>query len=233
MSQLTTQLGVCQIEWPKLSNRCFIPVDCLENLVTPDNVARELQLLYTSMSNDRIKSYADRICNSPKTNKKIFGILFWGFYGARRQYIKPFIDEGITDDDLPFCRATLDKATPTNPFNIPFKLCVKAHQHCELTDHMKCGIKALEDWEQRAVGDLGDIQWTVQAPIFDKSKEEIPHLDLDPNVVMPFIEDREFEPGQVKRGGFSEVWPVQIHSAHQSLFKPAGNPVIVSLCIQE
>jgi hypothetical protein len=69
----------------------------------------------------------------------------------------------------------------------------------------------------RKVGEFDRIQWVFQAPHFHKQPDEIPHFDLDDNCVMPFVEDHEENPKFRRAGGYSELWPVRIHPAHQNL----------------
>jgi hypothetical protein len=70
----------------------------------------------------------------------------------------------------------------------------------------KDGITALDRW-----------QWSVQAPEFVQVADEIPHLELSDNIILPFTND--FRKDGFRTGGYSEVWSVRIHPAHQNLLK--------------
>jgi hypothetical protein len=225
-SALQSKLREYQIEWPHHGGSYFIPNDILETLINEFRIAQALQDIYTSMPEQRRQIYAAGVCDKAKHSKKIFAILLCGLHGTCSHHIQRFLDDGITDRDLPFYRVPLTGIIPSNPYNKPFKLCTVGHKTCVLPDHLSCGIGALFDWSQRDVGDLCESQWMVQAPTFVRSAgHEIPHLDLDRNVIMPFTEDQEFEDGKMKTGGFSDVWGVRIHYSHQNVYKPSGSKV--------
>jgi hypothetical protein len=64
----------------------------------------------------------------------------------------------------------------------------------------------------------------VLAPVFKKEErpDVIPHIELNDACLLPFIEDREKHDKMA--GGYSEVWGVRIHPAHQKLL-PEGSMV--------
>ncbi|PMD33649.1 kinase-like protein, partial [Hyaloscypha variabilis F] len=66
-------------------------------------------------------------------------------------------------------------------------------------------------WQWRDINDFCHAQWAFLAPVFDELHK---HYELDDNDILPFIEDNE---KFLRQGGYSEVWGVRIHQAHQLL----------------
>lgn len=201
-----------QIEWPEGDNRYFVPVDAFETLVTRSSIRTELGRIYGSaLDEKRLDYYVNRIY--PKS-RKIFAIVVYGSSGSCNKDICNFIDDDITDSLLPFSRgcSAHDKRV--------FNLCTREHQNCPKSDHISCGIRALLERTQINRAEFDRDQWLVQAPVFFRSAPlEIPHLNLERNVVLPFIEDHEGNPTLVRTGGYSDVWGVRIHPAHQKLLR--------------
>jgi hypothetical protein len=75
----------------------------------------------------------------------------------------------------------------------------------------------MADWKQSEIINFDREQWYVLAHIFDNDDEDqIPHYDIGNNRILPFLKDEE-QGNQVKQGGFSTVWEIIIHPAHQKL----------------
>ena len=84
----------------------------------------------------------------------------------------------------------------------------------------------MESWDQWLVGQFGQTQWYTQAPIFEFG-DGIKHYELDDNCVLPWIEDHERR-DRAAEGGFSSVWRVVIHPAHQRLLGAPNSEVYIS-----
>ena len=69
-------------------------------------------------------------------------------------------------------------------------------------------------------------QWLVLAPVFKKVQHRISHQELDDNVVLPFIEDRKNQHDSWS-DGYSHLWGVRIHPAHQNVYKSSDPNVII------
>jgi serine/threonine protein kinase len=123
-----------------------------------------------------------------KHARKIFAILVSIGKGS---LVSSFLTEGITDANL--------------PINIPKG---SSQQKAWITP-----IKTFGSWSSRELDDFRRVQWYFLSPIFTNARTQ--HYELDDNCVMPFIRDTEHE---AKSGGFSDVWEVVIHPAHQKLF---------------
>lgn len=120
--------------------------------------------------------------------RKIFAILVCIGKG---KLVSSFLSEGITDADLPI---SIPKGS--------------SQQKKWITPIETCG-----GWSSRELDDFSRVQWYFLAPIFTKLRTQ--HYELDDNCVMPFIKDTEHE---ARSGGFSDVWEVVIHPAHQKFF---------------
>lgn len=71
-------------------------------------------------------------------------------------------------------------------------------------------LRTFSQWTAKAVEDFDRDQWSFISPIFDQVGL---HYELNDHVVLPFIEDNERH-GLIS-GGYSQVWSVRIHPAHQ------------------
>ncbi|TVY81366.1 Serine/threonine-protein kinase dkf-1 [Lachnellula suecica] len=206
---VTEDLSEVQIEWPKGGNRFFTPVNRLNELVTPFKVEKALQNIYPQMIKDtKLLQHYTTVINS--RSKRMFALLISGEERFRKA-IQSFVDNGITDKDLPFSRAWDESETG-------FVLCKSEHQlTCGLEDHRLCGVEIISGWPQRQRNEFDRIQWFFQAPEFRRRRGKIPHFNLPENVVMPFTEDYEQNPNWFRTGGYSQVWAVRIHPAHHNL----------------
>ena len=193
--RLLSQLESFQIEWPKSMNRHYIPNDKLEDLITSSNVKKELRSIYPSMNSQDIHRYTTIICDNGEA-KKLFAILL----ATKKSSIHAFIDAEIRDKDLAFERGYIPKSPQDSRYFEPFVLCPKGHsRRCKLSTHISCGISAMSCWSHTDISSLCAKQWWAQAPIFRKSNDnQIPHLELNDNIIMPYIKDFEFNTGEWK-----------------------------------
>lgn len=189
----------------------------LDDLITEDSVAAELQVCFEDLDATTIKGYAARICGTVQQNnsekrsfKKIFAILV---LCERPRSIPKFLEEGISDSDLPLQKLT----STTNPPNI-FNL-VRKDQHKELMCF--CG------WSDTAVWRFEEWQWTTIAPFFHRgSRKDVEHRPFEDQIALPFTKDSRFpiNTSQYQRlqfdGGFSNVFKVGIHPEHHDFCKP-------------
>jgi hypothetical protein len=198
-SLLRKALFKARIEWPPRQLRYFVPADVLKNLLQPASIADELHgYQLGSTSGETISNLAQMISvRAPK----LFAILVCLKLG---HFIVDFLEEQIDDEDLPFERCD-DIERPGGG-----NLCShRTPQH---------PIKCMLDWDQSDIIDFDRDQWYVLAPIFRGNEEmEVPHYELRDNGVLPFVEDEEQKRPVI--GGFSTVWRVVIHHAHQELYR--------------
>lgn len=206
---LASELQDAQIEWPAKTNSYFIPIDKIKVLENNEKVGEEIRGLFQKMSSDRVDRYVEVICRGAT---RIFAVILSGPQGIQETIFR-FIDEGITDEDLPFVRVFKKPGSPH------YTLAGTEHEKCLKEEHPDCGIKAVQSWGRMEVQNLCRDQWLVQAPVFQKVGREIPHYVFNDAVVLPFPEDEENVEGAIKIGGYSEVWAVRIHPAHQTVLK--------------
>jgi hypothetical protein len=193
-SERTLRDDLCdaRIEWPRNNNKYFIAVEDLRRLITVDSISAELARCNAEFGNhERGQKIMEKIS---QVAWKLFAILV---YVGQSHRIIDFLDENIDDTDLPFVRS---EETSTS---VKFKLCSKKSP--------RQPIKCMLLWNQRLVNDFGRDQWCMLAPIFEYT-DEIEHYELDDNCVLPWIE----RSGRaINEGGYSTVWKVVIHPAHQ------------------
>jgi serine/threonine protein kinase len=184
-----------RIEWPRNKFSGFIAVEDLRRLITVDSISAELARCNADFGNhERGQKFIEKIS---QVAWKLFAILV---YVEQSHRIIDFLDENIDDTDLPFVRSD-ENSTSGN-----FKLCSKKSP--------RQPIKCMLLWNQRLVNEFGRDQWCMLAPIFEYT-DEIEHYELDVNCVLPWIEDFERSGRAINEGGYSTVWKVAIHPAHQ------------------
>jgi len=226
---ILTLLEDAKIECQTSPNKYFIPRDHLENIVNIENVRRELKTLFPSLTATKLNQYIATIFHPSRTATGVFVTVLW----TRKESILEVLDEGITDSDLTLERQYL--RTHPGVFNRPFVLfCQRGHdqyRHCKDPKHVKCKVttvKAMSEWTPRQIQEFDAIQWRVKSPVFEKLPDgEIPHYNIHPNIVMPYVEDHEYK-DRLEAGGYGEVWPVVIHPAHQSVYKRGNLKVGIS-----
>ena len=210
-----------RVEWPPGQNRYFIPIDALDSLITYDNVKEELRGLDQSK---REHDYAKIICNSAK---KIFAVLC---DVDQVKSIFRLIDDGICDEDLPFARCYKFSTAGFVASSGSFTLCRRNHKCHQRANHQDCGIQEIKNWSQHTISAFCRDQWLVQAPVFQRLEDgSIPHYDLNDNAILPFIEDHELQLNQKVSSGYSHVWGVRIHPAHQNLYNVTQTLVSIYL----
>jgi hypothetical protein len=212
---LAKMLRGAQIEWPPNENSYFIPINKIRALENQELVWEELQGLFPTMSGDRLENYVKVICTKAT---KIFAVILFS-PPRKSEAILTFIDEGITDANLPLVRVYRRRGSPT------YTLAKKEHDECHEQGHRGCGIKALSKWGRTGIQNLCRDQWLAQAPVFKKCEQEILHYEFDGAVILPFTDDEENAEGGLKIGGYSEVWGVKIHPAHQDILISADTSV--------
>ncbi|EHL01462.1 Protein kinase-like (PK-like) [Glarea lozoyensis ATCC 20868] len=214
-------------EWPQQSNRFFLPADILNSLqlavgqyglriVCPDMPDSQYSQFLSVISTKAIKLLCLLLIASPAPSPSA---------------IHAFIENDITDDDLPFQRLSHDSPLDgwKDRSTTEFVLCKQSHIGCLRPNHIDCGIVATRDWDQEVIISLARNQWTFLAPIFSKNRGKIPHYDFTDNIVLPFTEDDQVTS---KQGGYGKVWSVRIHPAHHNLIT-SSNPKGARLAVKQ
>jgi hypothetical protein len=218
---LATDLIVSKREWPSESNSYFIPINEIEKGVQEKVVRTALRGIYPGLDSRRLDSAAHRICN---TAQRLFTVLLCGSEGRYRLAILDFVEGGVTDADLPLVRVYLT-ASVSSRGRMIYTLGKKNHEYCPRSQHDNCGINCLSSWRPSNIEELCRDQWLVLAPVFKTYWDFVEHHNLDSSIVLPYIEDQESDNELVKYGGYSEVWGVRIHPAHQRLLRSRDQSV--------
>jgi hypothetical protein len=209
-------------EWPKGHNQFFLPANML-SAVQETIVDHELRKICPNMSDSEHSKYVREIST---TSTRLFCLLVWKCKDSCPFAIKDFIDNGITDKDLPFQRIT--HTITDSPLKLSkFILCKGDHSTCGQMNHSGCGIPATEKWEETVISSLDRDQWAVLAPRFIMKQQEVPHYDFPDCMVLPFT---EYNWDERKSGGYGSVWSVRIHSAHHDL-SPANVSEVLYHCL--
>lgn len=188
----------------------------IDDLMTEESVAAELQLCFKYLDATTIAGYSARICgtNSDQSEerqsfKKVFAILV---LCEKPKAIPKFLEEEVSDQDLP-----LDKFTSSETSSNIFKL-VRNGQSAEL--------ECFQGWTDTAVWRFEEWQWTTLAPSFRRSEDRhVEHSVFEDQIALPFIQDSRFpadrSPYQRLEfdGGFSNVFKVRIHPDHHNFCK--------------
>jgi hypothetical protein len=204
ISTLAEALRNARMESPAEQGLFWIPNNELERMITLEATKAELQRTLVYENPRDCENMASSIVYQ---EKKLFAILVWL---DRLACIQTLLDEGLTDEDLPLSRIdTTDNVHGSLSFN-----------YSQVRTCSGLPVKALRFWESHAIEEFLRIQWMFLAPVFNFG-EEIKHYDLDDNCVLPFIEDEEKT--NAKSGGYSDVWGVRIHPAHQNLYRSTSS----------
>ncbi|EPE29866.1 Protein kinase-like (PK-like) [Glarea lozoyensis ATCC 20868] len=124
------------------------------------------------------------------STRRIFAILV---IIERPKEIPHFITHGISDKCLPYIKPLQNNSSSRDGVSARSKLNI-----------------LLQSWHPRDAEVFNQVQWTVLAPVFTPSYA---HYTFLPEVILPFRKT-----GTDMRGGFSEVWKITIHPAHQTFF---------------
>lgn len=188
--ELRMKLHNARIEYPAESLRFYVPESEKASIITEDVIAGEIYAARPHLG----FSYARDLAKSVNAHaRNLYAILA---YLRRGNEICAFLEENISDEDLPFERSK--RKDRKGAFELQRK------------DGSK--INALEDWKPSELESLGRNQWYMIAPVF---KDKMKHYVLHKNTVLPFI-SMDDEEGQIDQtgGGYSDVFTTHIHPSH-------------------
>jgi hypothetical protein len=223
LESLVNRLNGELIEWPEGRNSYFLPIDIIGTIKDQELLHGVLKELFPHMTGPKLNHYVDSISRDVT---KIFGFLLcrssWKDCG---KVIVKLIDENISDTDLPFSRvhAHSTNTGSSNSQSMASSAYTLGRSSCPCDHHKKCGIKAFSRWKRMEMENLCRDQWITLAPVF----ENLAHYNFEDNVILPFINDRERFPEEIKKGGYSEVWATRIHPAHQKILQ-STHPLVWS-----
>lgn len=182
-------------ECPRHEYTYLAPIDAQEKLITIESVTKDMRARNPAIKESDAKAIATKAC---KCGKQLYAILA---YIKKGPDIRSLLEEGLTDNDLPFAR--LSKPT-------------------RLTRSSGDPITTFRDWEEKKLLKFHRIQWWMTAPVF-KNQE---HHELHKNTILPFVPfDLPEAKKKAKQGGYSTVYPVRIHPAHHTFWKNCNEEV--------
>lgn len=176
------------IESPRGGDQRFLPDDQFKSLVTAKSIEVELDRAFAGTFLGASNKVVSQVIF--KRCPKLFTILV---LIERTTCIQDFIDEDIDDKHLPFRRDGL-----------------KFFSRSRTDLQVACTVR----WKSKFIMAFSQFQWSLYAPIFTRDTT-IPHYCFDDNEIMPLIFNASGDPTQIRRGGFSEVFEVKIHPAHE------------------
>ncbi|KAF2687627.1 kinase-like protein [Lentithecium fluviatile CBS 122367] len=193
----------------------FLPLDGLGTLITPRSIRDELRREGLEQSY-RLRAIAEQVLKitpdiKPKdytTRRKIFAILVMM---RRADAIVDVLKEGIYDDDLPF---QIDNSPGMPVYRR------KREGKAQIL------IRFFEEWEIDQRETFDKYQWQMTAPYFKlsyKPGKKVLHYVLEPQAVLPFIEETLSDNSSGHSvdfsGGTSTVRKLKIHRAHHNFNK--------------
>lgn len=192
---LEEKLWDSRIEWPPHQMTYFIPLDEMKRLVTLDSILAELSRV--EFRHDKLARGALATSISDQA-LKLFTILT---AMSKSECVLEFLEEGLEDRDLPL--------TPMEQSSSKNKI---------LCSRRKPGvaISCTSNWRRSETEAFLRDQWWTLAPVFTSSNYSVRHWELDDRCVLPYVEDGERS--QAVMGGYSSVWRVKIHPAHQRFY---------------
>ncbi|KAF4161116.1 hypothetical protein CNMCM6069_006079 [Aspergillus lentulus] len=185
LHELQESLSSASIEPDSSGHVVYVPLSSLKELITEskvEDILREEGLV----QGRNAETEARRIV---RTSMKLFAILVSRKRGAD---ILRFLDEGISDTDLPF-------------FMKPART---GSERMTLQTNGGRDIKALSEWTDPEIKSLAKKQWRMLAPVFEQGK----HYDFPVAQILPFTNSGRIE----IESGFSEVFQAFIHPAHHT-----------------
>jgi hypothetical protein len=203
--KLQGQLEISLVSCPGSNEQFFLPADAQDRLIIASHVAAEFERLFPNLPFSERSRYVSRTCSSAR---KLFAILLGIEKGDS---ILDLLADGITDNDLPLLK--YPKRTANAGHTAPY-FTLRTRRRIDRP------IQTIDRWNWRtSIRQFYSEQWWLKAPVFDTLGK---HYELEDDCVLPFIEDEEIN---VNSGGYSDVWGVRIHPAHQKLFK-SSNPQV-------
>ncbi|KAF5505070.1 putative cyclin-dependent kinase 8 [Colletotrichum siamense] len=191
----------------------FLPKSQLDRLIHPNSVRLELKRQLPDLTEDTIRSYANRICHGRaetieesttedlvKSYQKVFAVLV---LVNKVNTIERFLEEGLCDADLPLQRYSRKKDADRRKLELRRKKQPGRRLDC------------FKSWKQVTIRHFEQYQWAVVPPFFTKGKRKnVQHYVLEPSTVLPFIFTDNASGDH--QGGYSRVYEADIHPDHHN-----------------
>ena len=171
-----------------ISDRQFLPLNVLDELITADNVLASVNAAARRKSNaSQFSCNLKFAAGVVEKAKKLFAVL--AFIGHEHA-ISDLLSEGLTDEDLPILRQ------PTMT-----RLSVESRDSGSTTH------KAFQSWKPQDFRHFENDQWLFLAPVFDSTGK---HLKLTGECAFPFLSPSQ----RIRDSVNSEVVQCSVHPHH-------------------
>ena len=196
VDQLKNQLRDKRVECPLGSQLFIVPRCAQESLITESTVKSIILSVRPYITEVKLTDEAQQICQHAR---QLFATLA---FIKREKEICRFLDEGVTDKDLPLQRQ-FDTKTNSSLWM--------------LRGRTGSTIRTLGNWDARTREKFSKAQRLMTSPVFQYGE----HYELDNSAVLPFItpnigNDKKQE---FRAGGYSEVSIKCIHPSHHGFWK--------------
>lgn len=186
----------------------FVPLDALYRIITPDRVRAALSSIETISAD--VEDLSKQICGStvPRPSKRatvtvcrrIFAILI---YIGKGHMIQDFVEQGLSDRDLPFQEAdTADFQLQRNTRGGPAEI---------------LSLFNSSNWRSIEKRLFYRNQWSFLAPYFRFSTDsqlQVLHYEFDDKLVLPILPVGGIGGASVRSGPYATIEKVKIHPGH-------------------
>ncbi|KAL9066585.1 MAG: hypothetical protein Q9157_007100 [Trypethelium eluteriae] len=186
-----------RVECPQTSGMHFIPRKALDSLITKEVIKSAIRAGDASLEDFQIDRYAETAFHEAK---RLFAILT---YTKNPQEICRFLEEGITDSQLPFQRSKSEEHA------LQWVLELRSYN-----DQKKTPIKSFEHWSRKAREKFCSAQWLMTSPVFKCGRR----YHFDDNVVLPFMFARFEEKRRIQGGGYSDILIRKPYPSHHNFW---------------
>jgi serine/threonine protein kinase len=199
----------------------FLPIGKVEHIITKEAVFRELceqlgnagrmdEELVNQLKEADLEKLAGKICHDEpleenplkyQSFRRTFATLV---FAGKTLAIKQFIDDNISDLDLPLAAAG----------DSSYEDFVNLRRRNNKDVRLSC----FNGWQLNEMERFAKCQWRVTAPYFSRDEfNRVRHFSLFSEHIMPFInspEERNNRLGNSTEGGTSQVYMIDIHPEH-------------------
>lgn len=197
------------------AEKWFIPQATLEALMSAkDGISLVLGEFGFRPDNARLRLINHIVISKPardrpdnKVYRKILAVLL---LIHKYEEIKRFVDEGVDDSKLPLKRVE----TKSGQFGL-----------ASYNDHEReegSHIHVFDSWTHEEKNDFIRLQWEMIPVIFQKTDGEVPHLELFPGHILPYVAETDSQTKDLYgqeylQGGFGLVSMYRLHPLQQDL----------------
>lgn len=185
----------------------FFPDDTFNILINQETVSTELRRCLPQFESHTIKRLSGEVCRKERPLRKIFSLLV---IIDRMTDISRFIEEDVSDLDLPLCKIPYEGSKI-------FQLARRGEP-----SNQDGSLKCFDRWSALDVWTFEEWQWTTLTPFFHLDKHKaVRHFIFPDQIPLPFTADSRYGGNlDAIQGGSSAVFKVDIHPAHYNSSSP-------------